>query len=80
MPTSRFLDGFSVEKASLPGIAINYASAGEGPLVLLLHGHPQTHISWRKIAPQLVDAGHQVIAPDLRGYGIAISRKATRHI
>lgn len=69
MPASRFLDGFSVEKASLPGIGINYARAGEGPPVLLLHGHPQTHIVWRKIAPQLADAGYQVIAPDLRGYG-----------
>ncbi len=36
---------------------------------MLLHGHPQTHIVWRKVAPQLVAAGYTVIAPDLRGYG-----------
>lgn len=36
---------------------------------MLLHGHPQTHVVWRKIAPRLVEAGYQVITPDLRGYG-----------
>lgn len=69
MAASRFLDGFAIEKIALPDIEINYASAGAGPAVLLLHGHPQTHIVWRKIAPQLVAAGYRVIAPDLRGYG-----------
>lgn len=69
MPASRFLDGFVVQKTTLRGIEVNFASAGNGPPVLLLHGHPQTHIVWRKIAPQLVAAGHHVIAPDLRGYG-----------
>lgn len=69
MVASRFLDGFTVERVSLPGFEVNYASAGTGSPVLLLHGHPQTHIVWRKIAPQLVAAGYHVIAPDLRGYG-----------
>jgi haloacetate dehalogenase len=36
---------------------------------LLLHGHPQTHLTWHEVAPQLVSAGYQVIATDLRGYG-----------
>ena len=53
----------------MPELSINCASAGTGPPVLLLHGHPQTHIVWRKVAPRLVDAGYRVIAPDLRGYG-----------
>ena len=69
MQASPFLQGFWVSKATLPDVEISYASAGSGPPVLLLHGHPQTHIVWRKIAPQLVAAGYQVIAPDLRGYG-----------
>jgi haloacetate dehalogenase len=69
LPASLFLKGFQVEKADFPGIEINYAVAGSGPPVLLLHGHPQTHIVWRKVAPKLVDAGYQVIVPDLRGYG-----------
>lgn len=69
MVASPFLAGFEVQRVQLPDIAINYASAGEGPPILLLHGHPQTHVVWRKIAPRLVAAGYQVIAPDLRGYG-----------
>ena len=69
MKPSRFLDGFTTDTANLPNIAIHYASAGTGPAILLLHGHPQTHIVWRKIAPQLVAEGYRVIAPDLRGYG-----------
>ncbi len=69
MTESRFLKGFNVETADLSGIRINFAIAGSGPPVLLLHGHPQSHIVWRKVAPQLVHAGYQVIVPDLRGYG-----------
>ena len=69
MVASAFLEGFDVQRIQLPDIAINYASAGTGAPILLLHGHPQTHVVWRKVAPRLVDAGYQVIAPDLRGYG-----------
>ena len=69
MVASAFLTGFDVQRVELPDLSINYASAGAGPPILLLHGHPQTHIVWRKVAPQLVTAGYQVIAPDLRGYG-----------
>jgi len=69
MVASTFLHGFEISKARLPGIEINYASAGDGPPILLLHGHPQTHVAWRKVAPLLVEAGYRVIAPDLRGYG-----------
>ncbi|SMF00014.1 haloacetate dehalogenase [Tistlia consotensis] len=50
------------------GITIRAATAGSGPALLLLHGHPQTHVTWRKIAPAL--AGRfSVVAADLRGYG-----------
>lgn len=66
---SAFLDGFTLDQAQVNGVKINYAAAGSGPAVLLLHGHPQTHVVWRKIAPELVAAGYRVIAPDLRGYG-----------
>ncbi|NRB05834.1 MAG: alpha/beta hydrolase [Rhodobacteraceae bacterium] len=54
---------------ALPGLTVNCAVAGDGPAVLLMHGHPQTHVVWRKVAPRLVAAGYRVIAPDLRGYG-----------
>ncbi|MFM7346485.1 MAG: alpha/beta fold hydrolase [Tagaea sp.] len=59
-------------RARLPGAGaeIAFAHAGEGgkPL-LLLHGHPQTHVTWHKIARVLVEAGYRVVLPDLRGYG-----------
>jgi haloacetate dehalogenase len=69
VPLSPFLSGFELQKQCVQGIDINYALAGSGQPVLLLHGHPQTHVVWRKIAPALVAQGYQVIAPDLRGYG-----------
>jgi haloacetate dehalogenase len=43
--------------------------AGDGPPLLLLHGHPQTLLVWRKVAPALVAAGYTVVCADLRGYG-----------
>ena len=39
------------------------------PALLLLHGFPELAFSWRKVMPQLSDAGYHVIAPDQRGYG-----------
>ncbi len=48
-------------------VALNIA--GSGPPILLLHGHPQTHVTWYKVAAGLVEAGYSVVAPDLRGYG-----------
>lgn len=50
------------------GIMINYRIGGSGPGLLLLHGHPQTHVMWHKVASEL--AKHfTVVAADLRGYG-----------
>lgn len=50
------------------GVAINVAHAGEGTPVVLLHGFPQTHLMWRKVAVDVAQ-GHAVVVPDLRGYG-----------
>jgi len=66
---SRFLDGFRDIDADLgDGLTIHAAIAGNGPPLLLLHGHPHTHITWRKIAPRLARR-FSVVAADLRGYG-----------
>lgn len=52
-------------------VALNVAEAGEGPLVVLLHGFPEFHGGWRHQIPALVDAGFRVVAPDQRGYGLS---------
>src|SRR4051812_10708518 len=51
------------------GIRMHAMQAGKGPVVLLLHGFPDTHAVWRKQIGALVAAGYRVVAPDLRGYG-----------
>ena len=64
-----FLDGFRLlDVRASESMTIRAAVAGEGPPLLLLHGHPQTHVTWRKIAPLLAER-FTVVCPDLRGYG-----------
>ena len=63
-----FFPGFKKLTAKTSGATINFVTAGNGPGLLLLHGYPQSHIEWRKIAPQLAQK-FTVVAADLRGYG-----------
>ncbi len=63
-----FLPGFRSLEVETPGARIHVAAGGSGPPLLLLHGHPQTHATWHKVAPDLA-ARFTVVAPDLRGYG-----------
>ena len=51
------------------GIRIHVAEAGEGPLVLLCHGWPESWYSWRWQLAALAEAGFRAVAPDMRGYG-----------
>ena len=51
------------------GINMHIAEAGEGPLVILCHGFPESWYSWRHQLPALAEAGYRVVAPDQRGYG-----------
>jgi pimeloyl-ACP methyl ester carboxylesterase len=51
------------------GIRLRVALAGKGPLVVLVHGWPESWYSWRHQIGVLVDAGYRVAAPDVRGYG-----------
>jgi haloacetate dehalogenase len=60
--------GFEAAVAAGPVGPIAYVSGGSGPPVVLLHGFPQTHAMWHKIAPA-VATRFTVVAPDLRGYG-----------
>jgi haloacetate dehalogenase len=61
-------EGFSRRRVSVDGIGINVAIGGGGPPVLLLHGYPQTHTMWHRVAPRLAKL-FTVVCPDLRGYG-----------
>jgi len=51
------------------GIRMHCAEAGSGPVVVLLHGFPESWYSWRHQLPALAEAGYHAVAPDLRGYG-----------
>lgn len=51
------------------GVRLHVAEMGAGPLVLLLHGFPETWYAWRHVMPRLAAAGFRAAAPDLRGYG-----------
>lgn len=62
-------EGFEPQQIETSGgVTINLVKAGHGPPLLLLHGYPQTHVMWHKIAPRLAQ-DFTVVAPDLRGYG-----------
>jgi len=60
--------GFEKTQIKANGILINLVHGGTGPPLLLLHGYPQTHAEWHKMAPRL-SQDYTVVAPDLRGYG-----------
>ena len=57
--------------ADLGDVRLHYVEAGQGPLVLLLHGFPQFWYQWRHQIPALVEAGFRVVAPDMRGYNLS---------
>ena len=50
---------------------IHYVEAGDGPMILLLHGFPEYWYGWRKQIRPLAEAGFRVVAPDLRGYNLS---------
>jgi haloacetate dehalogenase len=65
---SDFFPGFKRQQIKTSGATINVRYGGTGSPVLLLHGIPETHVLWRKVAPVLAQNYTLVIA-DLRGYG-----------
>ncbi|MGI4841343.1 MAG: alpha/beta fold hydrolase [Janthinobacterium lividum] len=60
--------GFEKHLRHVNGVDIAYRIGGNGPGLLLLHGHPQTHVIWHKVAERLAEH-FTVVAADLRGYG-----------
>jgi len=63
-------EGFALETRTANGQQLRLRRGGEGPPLLLLHGNPQTHLMWHRVAPALA-ARFTVVAPDLRGYGFS---------
>jgi haloacetate dehalogenase len=61
-------DGFGLDYVDVGEVALRVRYGGEGPAVVLLHGHPRTHTTWHRVAPRLASAFF-VVCPDLRGYG-----------
>jgi haloacetate dehalogenase len=61
-------EGFDELQIETSGATINLVKGGSGPPLLMLHGYPQSHVMWHKIAPRLAE-DFTVVAPDLRGYG-----------
>jgi haloacetate dehalogenase len=62
------LQGFEQGTIETSGATINYVAAGVGEPILLLHGYPETHVCWHRIAPELAQR-YRVVCADLRGYG-----------
>lgn len=60
--------GFTLDRIDVGGVVLRVRYGGAGAPVLLLHGHPRTHVTCHRVAPLLAGA-HTVVCPDLRGYG-----------
>ena len=61
-------EGFERQRIDVGSAEINVLAGGDGPPLLLLHGYPQSHVMWHKVAPRLAE-DFRVVATDLRGYG-----------
>jgi haloacetate dehalogenase len=63
-----FFDGFALDHLTTGPVTLRVRHGGEGPPLVLLHGHPRTHATWHEVAA-LLAPHHTVVCPDLRGYG-----------
>lgn len=66
-------DGFERLDLQLEDVTLRGRKGGKGPPLLLLHGFPQTHVHWHRLAPLLMDQ-FTLVMPDLPGYGDSIGR------
>ncbi|AGZ40678.1 alpha/beta fold hydrolase [Actinoplanes friuliensis] len=66
--TERLPAGFTEQKVRVGSVGINYVRGGHGPVLVLVHGYPETWYEWHEIMPALA-RHYTVIAPDLRGAG-----------
>jgi haloacetate dehalogenase len=61
-------ENFALEYIDVGEVTLRVRHGGDGPPIVLLHGHPRTHVTWHKVAAALAGE-HTVVCPDLRGYG-----------
>lgn len=66
---STILDRVTFRTVATNGVELRVAVTGEGPLVIMVHGWPESWYSWRHQMGPVADAGYQVAAIDVRGYG-----------
>jgi haloacetate dehalogenase len=69
-------EGFQLSRIDVGEVSLRVRHGGSGPPLLLLHGFPETHMMWAKVAPDLA-RDFTVIVPDLRGYGGSSKPKST---
>ena len=65
---ANILESKEIQTVHANGVEFAYHEVGEGPLVLCLHGFPDTAVTWRDLLPELADAGFRAVAPYMRGY------------
>jgi len=68
LPADPLFPGFAVRRVQTVGATIHCVIGGSGPPLLMLHGYPQTHAMWHRVAPHLAQR-YTVVCADLRGYG-----------
>ena len=68
MAGAELFPGFTTHRIETRAVQLHCVVGGDGPPVLLLHGYPQTHAMWHRVAPPLARQ-FTVVCPDLRGYG-----------
>ncbi len=73
---SDFFDGFTLSHIQVRDGALRVRHGGSGPPLLLIHGNPQTHAMWHKVAPVLARR-YTVVCPDIRGFGGSMKPPAT---
>jgi len=73
-----FFSDFDLSTLKVKNGEIRYRKAGKGPPLLMLHGNPQTHAMWHKVAPKLVD-NYTLICPDIPGYGKSFKPKLSEN-
>jgi haloacetate dehalogenase len=61
-------DAFTLDRIDTGDVTLRVRHGGSGPPIVLLHGHPRTHVTWHAVADALA-ADFTVVCPDLRGYG-----------